>query len=450
MGSFVCKVIGALPVLLVVTAVQVTTVDAKRFETDVAFGDRGLVTGKVGPIDKSSTLGPRILATDQYGRAIIGGASGGKWFVWRLLPDGSRDSSFGDQGQVVITEWGYVDWEGAAVLTSAVIRPDGRILLAGYVGSYPSGLIRMDDAWFVMKQLMPDGSPDSTFGRGGGRSFGHRRGAVDLALRPDGGFLVAAFKQLRQTGRTDDAALYSFEADGKVVRDFGPGENVDSVNVLGAPRKASYFFDVDLLPDGRMLVCGTKRNRLLLMRLHGDGSRDRSFGRGGQVSWLPKRTVWASARDMEVDRKGRIVLTGSTDPVEPTDAAYGVLLRFKRDGQVDRSFGSSGVARLYATARSGVDRRTSLFDVTIDSAGGIWVTGSAGRAERGDRKAVAVRYLANGSKDRKFFRKGVLKFRLGDGSVGTSSLRAGRKIYVSGRFDRGNQERFFLKRLRPR
>lgn len=422
------------------------------FEADTSFGKGGLVTGQVGPIATSSTLGTRVFARDGRGRAIVGAASGGDWLVWRLRKDGSFDPTFGDGGEVVISDWGHVNRDyGAAVMASAVIRPDGRILLVGYVGSYPSGAIRRDTAWFVMKQLMPDGSPDSAFGSSnGGKSFSNDRGAVRIALRPDGGFFVAAFKQLRQTGRTDDGALYSFSESGRLVRDFGPGNNVDSVNVLGAPGKASYLFDVDLLPGGRILVCGTVKNRLLLMRLNADGSRDRSFGKGGQVSWLlpGDGLAWASARDMEIDRQGRILVTGSTDPIDPSDAAYGLVMRFQKNGRFDRSFGDDGVTRLYATPTRGVGRRTSLYDVTVDSKGGIWVAGSAGLEDRNQRRAIAVRYLTNGRKDPDFFRKGVLRIRLGDGSVGTATLRDGRGIYLSGRYDHGDQERFFLKRLK--
>ena len=426
--------------------------EAKSYVNDHSFGANGLVTGKVGPVETSSTLGARVFAADSQGRTIVGAASGGEWFVWRFLPNGRPDSSFGDQGKIEIADWGYVDWEGSAVLTSAVVRPNGRILLVGYVGSYPVGVIRKGSAWFVMKQLMPDGSPDLTFGQNGGRSFGMDRGAVRAALRPDGSFLVAAFKQLRQSGRTDDAALYSFSAGGRVIRDFGPGENVDSVNVLGAPRKPSYFFDVELLPDGRILVSGTNKNRLFLMRLLSDGSRDRSFGRGGQVSWLPpgNKTFWATTRDMELDRKGRIVLAGSVDPRDPSDAAYGLVLRFSRNGRFDRSFGTNGVVRLFGTPMSGVGRRTSLYGVSVDSWGGIWVTGSAGKVAPAEREAVVVRYETNGRKDSAFFRKGVLRIGLGEGSVGTGLLRVGPRIYMAGRYYRGSQERFFLKRFRVR
>lgn len=422
------------------------------FVKDREFGVDGLVSGPVGSIEQSATLSPKALAVDSRGRVIVGAATWTEWKVWRILPNGKLDATFGDEGEFTVSYWGGSHSQELANLASGVIRPDGRILLLGYTGGSLQGNIRKHNATLVMFQLMPDGSPDPGFGRSGGKSFGSGRGGVKLALRPDGGIYVGAFQQYSHTGRTDDGALFSFTDSGKLIRGFGPGKNVDAVNILGAPGRPSYIFDIDLLPDGRILVCGVVRNRLLLMRLNPDGSRDRSFAKGGQASWLPSgnSAIWAAARDMEVDGNGRIVLAGSVDPSDPSDAAYGLIMRFRKDGSLDRSFGKGGAVEVYATPRKGFDRRTSLYDVTIDSMGGIWVTGSAGKADRDERRAISARYLPTGKKDRTSFKQGILNFRLGEGSFGSASLRSGRKIYVSGRYDRGGSEQFFLGRFKPR
>ena len=187
------------------------------------------------------------------------------------------------------------------------------------------------------------------------------------------------------------------------------------------------------------------------MRLQADGSPDRSFGKSGRIILLPggkKATLAAISRDMERDRKGRIVLAGFVYPRDAAKADYGLIMRFRKNGRLDRSFGSNGSVRLYATPRKGEERSTRLYDLTIDPKGGIWVAGSAGRSARDGRHAIVARLLPNGRKDRRFFKKGLLKIKLGEGSTGSAVLREGQKIYVSGRYDHGDQERFFLKRLR--
>ena len=162
-----------------------------------------------------------------------------------------------------------------------------------------------------------------------------------------------------------------------------------------------------------------------------------------------KLTHAALARDLELDRKGRILVAGFAVPKDfEKGTGFGLVLRLRKNGQLDRSFGSNGIARLYATPRLGA-RYTRLYDIQTDNKGGIWVTGSAGPQPRNQRRAVIARYLPNGKKDPEFFKNGVLNIRMGDGSVGSSLVRAGEKMYLSGRYDQGDQERFFVKRLMP-
>ena len=262
--------------------------------------------------------------------------------------------------------------------------------------------------------------------------------------------MIAGFKQFSPTSPTDDAVLFSFSKMGMIERDFGPGANVDGVNIFGAPRKPSIFFDVEILKDGRILAAGVAKDRLLIVRLRADGAFDRSYGRGGKLVFLPTRKAgWAAARDIELDRKGRILVAGYASPQNPiTQAEYGLVLRLKGNGRLDKSFASSGATRVYATPRRGY-RSTRLYGLTLDTKGGIWVTGSAGQSPRSKRHAIAVRYLTTGRKDPRFFKRGLLNLGLGQASVGTSTVRSGRKMIIAGRFDLDDEERFFIKRFLP-
>lgn len=429
---------------------------APHFSVDESFGSQGLVTGDIGPIQSSATLSPRILARDPQGRILVGAANGSEWEIWRILPDGGPDPTFGGTGKVIITSWaGYGGPTASVNLASAAVRPDGRILLAGYEGSYVVGNnVRKGQASMILKQLLPDGSPDLSFGHtDGGNWLSGGKGAVKVALQRDGGFLVGGFNQIQTTGRTDDGALFRFTSGGKIDKDFGPGKDLTAVSVLGAPGKASDVFDVDLLANGRILLSGVSKNRLWVMKLRANGLRDNSFGSGGQVFALPggkKSTLWAAARDLEVDSHGRILIAGYATPKNTkTHAGYGVVMRLTSSGHRDKKFGSKGLVRVLATHQAG-DRFTRLYDIQTDSHGGIWVTGSAGRSPRNSRHAITVRYLPNGKKDRRFFQNGVMKLHLGDGSMGTSLSRTGHQIYLAGRYDHGNEESFFLERLGSR
>jgi uncharacterized delta-60 repeat protein len=454
--SFVEAVLISLSLFALLACATGSSAQARsNYVVDQAFGRDGLVTEGVGPISGSRDISPKALAKDAQGRILFGAANGAEWQISRFLPDGSPDISFGDQGKVVVSSWvGYGGPTTIATLGSGAVRPNGRILLAGFMGSFVLGNnARRGQATLVLTQLLSDGSPDLTFGQeDGGRLLEGGSGATKLVLRPDGGFLVGGFQQRYDTGRTDDGALFAFNSDGTLDDHFDQGPLYSTVDIFGAPGKPSDVFDVDLLPGGRILLSGTRKNRLWLMRLRQNGAPDRSFGKNGQVTMLPggkKRTLAAVPRDLEVDNKGRLLVTGFTSPKDfENDTGYGLVMRFRKNGRLDKSFGSNGIVRLYGTAKRG-ERTTRLYDIQTDTKGGIWVIGSAGQSPRNKRRAITVRYLRNGKKDPRFFKKGVLNTGLGDGSVGTALIRAGKKMYLSGRYDQGSTEGFFIKRFTP-
>lgn len=443
-------IVGLLLLFLFIGSSEAAAKPLPKFAGDQSFGAASIASGSIGPVDLSASLSPEALGIDSSGRVIVGAASGSQWKIRRVMPDGQIDMSFGAGGEVTVSEWGGITYGTAANLGSGEVRPDGRILLVGFKGSYVAGAVRKKTAYMVFKQLLPDGTPDPSFGTNdGGRFAGITRGAVGVALRPDGRFVVGAFKQMPQTGRTDDGTLLGFKADGGIDQTFAGGKAVD---ILGAPGKPSNVFDLKILRHGGILASGVVRNRLIVMRLRSDGSYDQSFGRGGRVVLLPggnKRTLWAAARSVEQDRKGRILVTGDASQVDFEEkASYGLIIRLRPNGKLDRSFGSKGIVRLYATRKYG-RYSTRLYDVEIDRAGGIWVAGSAGGSPRSERRAITARYLPNGKRDRSFFKRGIFRLQMGDNNLASTLVRDGRQMYLSGRFDQGDEEHFFLKRFLP-
>ena len=300
----------------------------------------------------------------------------------------------------------------------------------------------------IMKQLMPDGTPDSSFGQeNGGLVFGHHSGASSVALRADGRFVVGGFRQLSSTGPADDGILIGMTADGRRDPTFAGGK---TITIPSAGRKSSYLLDVDVLPNGRILAVGATQNRVLVIKVRGNGTYDRSFGTGGRAIVDPggKRCRCSIGRAMDQDKKGRVIVTGYVSSADLDGAGYGITMRFGKDGVLDRSFGSGGVARLYATPRAS-RYATSLVDTAVDSKGGIWVTGNAGSLSGKNRKAVIVRYLPSSKRDRRF-RRGRMTIGLGEVTTGWEVFRAGRKIYLSGRYSRGGSDSFYLKRFKLR
>lgn len=126
---------------------------------DAEFGVGGRVTIDLGDED-----GAFALATDADGRLLLGGiriASGNvDMAVLRLLPDGSPDAAFGDDGQVIVP----FDLDGPPgdqdIARSILVQPDGGIVLGGVatVAGAPLG------ADFAVVRLQGDG--DTLFADG--------------------------------------------------------------------------------------------------------------------------------------------------------------------------------------------------------------------------------------------------------------------------------------------
>jgi uncharacterized delta-60 repeat protein len=137
----------------------------------------------------------------------------------RYKSDGSRDSSFGANG-IVIIDLGY-DEAGMGV----EVLPDGKIVVAGWSCSSES----MD---FMVARLNSNGSLDSSFGTNGIAltDFGGNDLLRVVAVQADGR-IVAAGSALAGSYSSFAVARYnadgsndeSFDSDGMAVYDLGPG-----------------------------------------------------------------------------------------------------------------------------------------------------------------------------------------------------------------------------------
>lgn len=191
-------------------------------------GDRGEEFGNDGSVDVP-ILDPRFaslhfwsLAAQPDGGVLVAGIRFGspRMVVVRLLADGSLDPGFGDAGLATVD----MGPRGAGALRIAEL-PNGKILLGGYAQNRPA-LVR----------LLPDGTPDPSFGRNG-RVFGPRRmhGSITaLALRPHGGVVVAG-QGATASGKTSGVFLLLFGRNGTFDRHFGPPRLVAPLRRYATP-----------------------------------------------------------------------------------------------------------------------------------------------------------------------------------------------------------------------
>lgn len=290
---------------------------------------------------------------------------------------------------------------GEAVL----IRPDGKILVAGSVKVNPDNTAD-DNDWGIVR-LMPNGSLDSTFGGDGivtTALMGSFDDAADIISQPNGRFLVAgdtsdgtgeryfAAGRYNANGTLDtDADGSGFDEDGLFVHSFGAGEFL-----AAAARDGSRT-----ILAGGMTVADDDS---LLVRLRADGSLDQGSVGGFDEGFDDDgyRTIdvgdggsdRAEAVAVQQDRK--IVVAGYVH--DQTDYDF-YLLRLNPDGSHDddsdgSAFGASGTVFL--------DFRDDQDDVAqavaLGPNGTIYVGGSSKDPE-GARDFAIARYTANGQLD---------------------------------------------------
>lgn len=248
---------------------------------DTSFGNDGrLIMATVGPAEYASDL---VLQDD--GKMVLVGsatAAGGSTFLLvRYLADGTLDPGFGSGGVVTGSVPG--------VATAGLQQADGKLVAVGSASGFTT--------LFAMARWNADGSPDTTFGAGG-RTYLSATGTTDQILRAvaqqaDGRLLAAG-------GNT-------------VVRSDAAGTNPFASVWVG--RGPVNHFAIAEQPDGRLIGAGEElsgyiRAQFALARYGSTGSLDPTFGAGGSVT-TRVGAAGSQVGALQVQPDTRIVAAGS-------------------------------------------------------------------------------------------------------------------------------------------
>jgi len=204
------------------------------------------------------------------GRLLLAGTAStneSRAVLFRLRADGSFDPSFG-KGGTVIRSFGA---SGRCRVNQMVLRPDGRILLAGQVMSRPNESPRTE-ALAVMR-LLANGRKDRGFGRRGlvVKRLGQRSYASALAIEGNGRIVVGG----RVLGEKPREVLLRLTANGRLDRSFGRG-GVTTARVPKVPGGLSGRSRQVILQPNRILVLRDHRRRQLVVYSR-DGRRRAAF-----------------------------------------------------------------------------------------------------------------------------------------------------------------------------
>src|SRR5437867_8726816 len=313
-------------------------------DLDPTFGTGGTV---MTDLNRSTDLANAV-AIQSDGKLVVVGQtyknndySTEDFAVARYNTDGTLDTTFGAGGRV------RTDFPGlAAVPSSVVIQPDGKIVVAG--GAFPLFTFLGD---FKVVRYNPNGSLDRSFGSGGivTTTFPEGSYAFDVALQPDGKIIAAGtvFVDFNPGDISDtDFALARYNSDGSLDTTFGNGGTV----------MTDYFgfeddvFSVLIQPDGKIVAVGSANNPATFYdfaaaRYLSNGAIDTTFGVSGKVSTDFGDQNFDRARSAALQSDGKIVAAGFAISQNGVVQNFAVA-RYTSNGILDTTFSGDGSTQL--------------------------------------------------------------------------------------------------------
>jgi uncharacterized delta-60 repeat protein len=260
------------------------------------------------------------------------------------------------------------------------------------------------------------GDLDNTFGVNGKDTISFWTGddwGESVAVQSDGKILVGGSSM-------GDFALVRYHGNGSLDLTFGTGGKVTISIGTGAS-----ILSLKIQPDGKIVGAGFANVSqyqigFVLARFNPDGNIDGTFGNGGTVS-----TVFGNANDygraLAIQEDGKLLVTG--------DCSYGFTsdystVRYNTDGTLDNSFGIGGI--VITNMGNGLNMPKSI---TVQSDGKIIVVGLA------EPISGMVRYKENGSLDSTFGTGGKVFTSLGIDSYQSAVVeQPDNKIVVVGHY----------------
>lgn len=423
---------------------------------DLSFGINGITYSDILTEDNRIEAiavgeGGAIIATGS-----IGQFSNSRTMVARYLENGTSDSSFGQNGIVLLANNPIVGEGGAS---KVVVQTDGKIIIAG------PNKYSYSNLGFV-ERLTSDGALDNTF-----ESMVTIGTVTGMLEWTDGSILVSSFR--------NQSSFYSDSSELNIMR-YEPSGLLDLW-------KTNYFpiniyrmnAGLGIQSDGKIIVGGIKGDAFqspdyCLMRFSTDVLPEKDYGIEGfairnvgsnfstaySVLITSQNRVWVGgeAGDDSPGFVTRLSVTGTLDSFFSDDgwsapslpiitekqdgkilAAGGtyktVLLRqLLQDGSVDTSFGfdQQGISFVY------IDRERDVRVCTISqlSDGKILVLGGIHDLDISSGNVVVVRFTSNGQVDSSFALDGVLLTAplIGAYEVNTGAVLPDNKILVAGNY----------------
>lgn len=342
-------------------------------DIDRSFGFRGFVEGPENAVTHS------VFSTAN-GMLIYAIHNDSHFEIYRVHPDGSPDTSFGEGG---VFRWQFQ--EGRNSIPRRLILSGNNILVIGDItfaaegipavtllnengtpnlafgrvslplpafsnNSSPSdGCIQLDRKILILSQRTEDagiswrngqltrlttaGAIDKDFGEQGHIKISYGEGYSNMhsvAVQPNGKIVVGASYSLD----IERIVLSRYETTGSLDTSFG----TDGYVYFGSQPGRYWLEQMIVQPDGKLVCAGFSNGKALIMRFDIDGAPDLTFNNGSEVliDLGHANGSWSTVTVQPDD--GKIVAAGWT-PGFPSQMAWG---RLNADGSLDSGFGNNG------------------------------------------------------------------------------------------------------------
>ena len=252
----------------------------------------------------------------------------------------------------------------------------------------------------IALRLLPNGLIDSSFADNGVFLVENPLGDdifYDLLLLGDGSILLCG----SYWNGLDflDVLVLKLSPDGIPDPDFGNNGQV-VLDLDGFPDEA---FTLTMLEDGDFLIGGISKNDVdstqnLLLKLNPDGSLETSFGQNGILTWDECQFCFKVIRDLIELPDGSIIAAGYQNSEPGTDQVP-ALYKFYSDGTPDSDFGINGAIFL---------PNEGSFNCLLNLPDGSFYVGGYERTD--DYDLLIQKYLSDGTLDTSFGDAGTLSF----------------------------------------
>ena len=316
-------------------------------DVDTNFGTNGVYIFHPSKIDKFGYFDKiyKVLVQED-GKILTIGESrtdGANYAIYisRHNVNGSLDETYGEGG-IVILKVNTLIYKNCAY--DAVLAEDGLLYVAGYTYN---GL----NSAFVLC-LDENGFENSEYGDNGWIVTEQDQGgivyeAIDIDLK--GRVVVAGYYN-------DEIIVRRYTKKGKLDLTFGK-EGTTAIELDPDPACHSYAFDVKVLDNGKIILCGDKRLGNAdegmfiwshMIRLKSNGALDETFGENG-VLYLYAGEYAEFALSLDVQPNGKYLVGGhaellSNTPEMPRYESY--ITRVNVDGTIDETFGTNGFVKM--------------------------------------------------------------------------------------------------------